>query len=106
MSEDQGFAKEETVEAELRGPSNASLNLAGGQILGDASVTLDATGMLKYAFRGTGDGFFASDKSDGETSSRGVPDGGATLMLLGVALAAIEPLRRRIARRNGQPKTA
>jgi VPDSG-CTERM motif len=105
VSEDQSFAKEETVEAVLS-PSNASLDLAGGQTLGDASVTLDATGTLKYAFEGTGDDFFASDKSDAETSSRRVPDGGATLMLLGVALAAIEQLRRRMARRNGQPKTA
>ena len=106
VSEDQSFAKAETVEAGLGGPSNASLNLAGGQILGDSLVTLDATGMLKYAFQGTGDDFFASDKSDAETSSRGVPDGGATLMLLGAALAALEPLRRRMAKRNAPSKTA
>ena len=109
VSKDLGFAKQETLEAKLGGPGSASLDPARGQILGDAPVTLDATGMLKYAFRGTRDDFFAfSQNSDAQTSaqasSKRVPDGGATLMLLGVALAAIEPLRRRMARRNAQPK--
>jgi hypothetical protein len=109
VSTDLSLAKEETVEAKLGGPPSGSLDPAGRQILGDALVTLetlDATGMLKYAFSGTLDDSFAFSESDAQTSSRRVPDGGAALMLLGVALAAIEPLRRRMARRNAQPKTA
>ena len=35
------------------GPSNAYFNLLGGQISGDALVTLDTTGTLKYTFRAT-----------------------------------------------------
>ena len=89
-------------------PSNASLNLlGGGQISSDALLTLATTGTLKYAIRRTEGDFLAlAAKLEVETRPGGVPDGGATLMLLGVVLAGIEPLRRRMARRNAQPKTA
>ena len=86
-------------------PSNVSLNLLGGKISSDALLTLATTGTLKYTIRSTEGDFLASAaKLEIETRPR-VPDGGATLMLLGVALAAIEPLRRGLARRNTHPKT-
>ena len=87
------------------GPSNASLNLLGGQISSDALLTLATTGTLKYAIRRT-EGDFLALAAKLEVETRPVPDGGATLMLLGVALAGMESLRRRMARRNAQPKTA
>ena len=87
------------------GPSNASLNLLGGQISSDALLTLATTGTLKFTIRRTEGDFLAKEaKLEVETRPRVVPDGGATLMLLGVALAGIESLRRRMARRNWQPR--
>jgi hypothetical protein len=89
------------------GPSNASFNLLGGKISGDALVTLNTTGTLQYMFRATEGDFSAlSAKLYVETCPRTVPDGGATLMLLGVALAGIESLRRRMARRYTQSRRA
>lgn len=84
------------------GPSNAYFNpFLIDEISGDALATLDKYGALKYAVRSTeGDFWAAFAKLYVETSPRAVPDGGATLMLLGVALAGIESLRRRMAKRN------
>ena len=89
------------------GPSNASANLLGGQISGDALKTLATTYTLQYTFRAIEGDFLAlAAKLYVETCPKTVPDGGATLMLLGLSLAGIEPLRRRMARRNTQPKRA
>ena len=80
-------------------PSNVSLNLLGGAISNDALLTLATTGRLKYTLWRTEGDFFASEaKLQIETRPKVVPDGGATLMLLGVALAAIEQARRKMAR--------
>jgi hypothetical protein len=77
------------------------LYLGGGLVAGDAFLTLDETGQLKYTFYRTAGDFFALlAKLMVETSPRATPDGGATLILLGSALAGIEMLRRRTARRR------
>jgi VPDSG-CTERM motif len=110
--DDQWFDKGEKVALNLGdkpfcGPSNASFNILGGQVCGEALVTLDTTGRLKYTFcRTEGDFLALAAKLYVETCPKAVPDGGTTLMLLGVALAGIEPLRRRMARRNTQPRRA
>jgi hypothetical protein len=111
--DDQWFDPKEKVAVDLGdkpfvGPSYASFNILGGQVSGEALVTLDTTGTLQYTFRSTEGDFNAlAAKLWVETSPRGVPDGGATLMLLGVALAGVvEPLRRKMARRNTQPRSA
>jgi hypothetical protein len=83
------------------GSNSAYFNLLGGDISGDALATLDTFGTLKYTIgRTEGDFLAMSAKLYVETSPRAVPDGGATLMLLGVALAGIESLRRKMARRT------
>ena len=85
----------------------ASFNLLGGDFSGEALAWLDATGKLQYTIRRTEGDFYAlAAKLYVETCPKAVPDGGATLMLLGVTLAGIESLRRRIARRNTQPRKA
>jgi hypothetical protein len=77
------------------GPKPVTLSLLSGEISGSALATLDDTGKLKYTIRRTeGDLSFWSAKLLVETNPRSVPDGGATLMLLGLALAGIESLRR------------
>ena len=87
------------------GSKKVSLNLLSGEILGDALATLDTLGKLKYTIHRTeGDFLVWGAKLLVETCPRSVPDGGATLMLLGVALAGIESLRRKRAtktQRNG-----
>jgi hypothetical protein len=89
------------------GDNSAYFNLLGGELSDDALATLDTTGTLKYTLRRTEGDFLAlAAKLYVETCPRAVPDGGATLMLLGVALAGIESLRRRMARRNTQPRRA
>jgi hypothetical protein len=103
--DDQWLDKGEKVAVYLAdkpfcGPSNAGFNVLGGQICGDALVTLDTTGTLKYTFcRTEGDFLALAAKLYVETCPKSVPDGDATLMLLGMALTGIEPLRRRMARR-------
>ncbi len=83
------------------GPKPVTLNLLSGEISGSILATLDDTGKLKYTIRRTeGDLSFWSAKLLVETSPRAVPDGGATLMLLGLALAGIESLRRRGPKRS------
>jgi hypothetical protein len=90
------------------GPYNAYFNpFFGGEISGDDLATLDKYGALKYTIRSyEGDFWAAFAKLYVETSPRAVPDGGATLMLLGVALAGIESLRRRMAKRNLRQRRA
>jgi hypothetical protein len=84
---------------------SASFNFPGGNFSGEARAWLDATGKLQYTlWRTEGDFYAVAEKLYLETCPKTVPDGGATLMLLGVALAAIEPLRRRLAKRNAQPR--
>ena len=113
VSDDQSFDWSEEVAVDLEGqpflgPSSATLNLLlGGKISGNAFATLDTTGQLKYSLYATeGDSLSWGGKLYVETCPRPVPDGGATLMLLGVALAGIESLRPRITRRNLQQKRA
>ena len=82
---------------------SATSSLLGGDFSGEALASLNATGMLQYTIRRTEGDFDAlAAKLYIETSPRAVPDGGATLMLLGVALAGIESLRRRIAGKSLQ----
>lgn len=87
-------------------PVKITFALVGsGLITGDAFLTLDETGKLKYTiYRTKGDFWALAAKLMAETSPRtsprGVPDGGATLMLLGVGFAGIESLRRRMARKK------
>ena len=89
------------------GPKKISLNLLSGELSGNALATLDKYGKIKYSIhREEGDFLVWGAKLLVETSPRSVPDGGATLMLLGVALAGIESLRRRTAKRNLQQKSA
>jgi hypothetical protein len=106
VSDDQWFDPQEKVAVDLGdqpflGPESATLNLLSDKISGGAFVTLDTTGKLKYTICRTEGDFLAwGAKLLVETCPRAVPDGGATLMLLGVALAGIEPLRRKMARRE------
>ena len=86
-------------------PVKITFALVGsGVITGDAFLTLDETGKLKYTISRTKGDFWAlAGKlmvTTSPTSPRGVPDGGATLMLLGMGLAGIESLRRRMARKK------
>jgi hypothetical protein len=86
--------------------SGQAFDYLGGDLSGEALAWLDASGTLQYTIQRTEGDFYAlAAKLYVETCPKAVPDGGATLMLLGVALAGIEPLRRMIARRNA-PKTA
>jgi hypothetical protein len=110
--DDQWFDPNEKVAVDLGdkpfvGSSYASFNILGGKVSGDALVTLDTTGTLKYTLRRTEGDFLAlAAKLYVETCPRAVPDGGTTLMLLGAALAGIEPLRRKMARTNTQRRSA
>jgi hypothetical protein len=112
VTDDQWFDWSEEVAVDLGGqpflgPSSATLNVLGGNVSGNAFATLDTTGQLKYSFRGTeGDSLSWGGKLYVETRPRSVPDGGATLMLLGMALGGIEPLRRKMSRRNTEPRRA
>jgi hypothetical protein len=85
--------------------SDASFNLLGRQISADALAKLATTGSLQYTIHAIeGDFLAVAAKLWVETCPKTVPDGGATLMLLCLTLAGIEPLRRRMARRNTQPR--
>jgi hypothetical protein len=78
------------------GPKKISLNPINSDVSGNAFGKLDKDGILKYSVRReAGDFLFWHAKLVCETSPRSVPDGGATLMLLGLGLAGIESLRRR-----------
>ena len=86
-------------------PVKITFALVGsGVITGDSFLTLDETGKLKYTISRTKGDFWAlAAKLMVETiptTPRGVPDGGATLMLLGMGLAGIESLRRMMARKK------
>ena len=95
--------KVDLADKSFLGPHNVSLNLLSGVISGDAFDVLNTTGKLKYAVRRVeGDFLFWGAKLLVESCPKSVPDGGATLMLLGAALAGIESLRRRTTRRNLQ----
>ena len=81
--------------------------VGSGVITGDTFLTLDETGKLKYTISRTKGDFWAlaaklmvTTSPTSPTSPSGVPDGGATLMLLGMGLAGIESLRRRMARKK------
>ena len=116
LSDDQLLDADEWVTFELNGedflsPIEVDLTLVGGQVIGQALVTLDQTGMLSYSvlwdrYRNSrySDFWALGAKLVAEAGPRAVPDGGATLMLLGGALAGIEVLRRRAAKKlNKQP---
>lgn len=110
VSDDQLLDSDEWVKFTLDGqsflhPIEVDLTLASGQVLGSALVSLDATGKLSYSIQRTDGDFWAlGAKLMAEAGPRAVPDGGATLMLLGGALAGIEVLRRRAAKKlNKQP---
>ncbi|HEY5705639.1 MAG TPA: hypothetical protein VIS96_08710 [Terrimicrobiaceae bacterium] len=106
VSDDQLLDSGEWVEIDLGdqdflGPLKVDLNLVGGNISGEALLTLDAKGKLKYTVRAAGGDFWAlGAKLSVEVNPRSVPEGGATLMLLGMALAGIEALRRTTAGKN------
>ena len=108
--DDQWFDPNEkvaVVDKPFVGSSYASFNILGGKVSGDALVTLDTTGTLKYTLRRTEGDFLAlAAKLYVETCPRAVPDGGTILMLLGAALAGIESLRRKMARTNTQRRSA
>jgi hypothetical protein len=111
LSDDQLLDTDEWVTFELNGedflsPIEVDLTLVGGQVIGQALVTLDQTGTLSYSilwdrYRNTrySDFWALGAKLVAEAGPRAVPDGGATLMLLGGALAGIEVLRRRAAKK-------
>jgi len=104
LSDDQLLDSNEWVQFQLDGlnflnPIEVDLTLVGGQVMGSALVSLDSTGKLSYTIQRTAGDFWAlGAKLIAEAGPRSVPDGGATLMLLGGALAGIEALRRRTVR--------
>ena len=106
LSDDSLLDSDEWVEFKLDGldfltPIEVDLGLVSGQVLGQALLSLDSTGTLSYTIQRTDGDFWAlGAKLMAEAKPRTVPDGGATLMLLGGALAGIEALRRRSARRK------
>ena len=106
LSDDRLLDSDEWVEFKLDGldflnPIEVDLGLVSGQVLGQALVSLDSTGTLSYVIQRTDGDFWAlGAKLMAEAKPRTVPDGGATLMLLGGALAGIEALRRRSARKK------
>ena len=86
---------------QLVGARKVSLNLLKAEVSGDLLGTLDNDGTLKFKVkREAGDFVVWKAKLVYETSPTSVPDGGATLMLLGVALAGIESLRRATAKQS------
>ena len=105
-SDDELLDSDEWVKFTLNGanflnPIEVDLSLVSGQVFGSALVSLDSTGTLSYTIQRTAGDFWAlGAKLMAEAGPRTVPDGGATLMLLGGALAGIEALRRRSARKK------
>ena len=92
---------------QLVGPKKLSIYDLGGVVSGDALGKLDNDGILKFTVkREAGDFIYWQAKLVYKTSPISVPDGGATLMLLGLGMAGIEVLRRRTARQNLQQKRA
>jgi hypothetical protein len=84
---------------QLVGPRK--LNLLWGEVSGNAREKLDNDGILKFTVkREAGDFIYYQAKLVYETSPISVPDGGATLMLLGLGMAGIEVLRRRTAKQR------
>lgn len=74
------------------------LNLSGS-VSGSAFGTLDATGILSYTvYRNSGEFWLKNARLDVETAPRQVPDSGATLALLGIAMAAVAGARRMVRR--------
>ena len=73
-------------------PDNSALTLTGSGTLGDSISALDNTaGTYTLAFGVSGPSFtFAS------TAASNLPDGGATVLLLGAALSAMGLLRRKL----------
>ena len=106
VSDDQLLDSDEWVQFTLDGlnflnPIEVDLTLVSGQVSGSALVSLDSTGTLSYTIHRTEGDFWAlGAKLMAQAGPRSVPDGGATLMLLGGALARIEVLRRRSARKR------
>ena len=108
LSDDSLLDSDEWVQLKLDGVnflSPVEVDFAfppvGGQVSGQALISLDSTGNLSYTIQRTGGDFWAlGAKLMAEAGPRAVPDGGTTLMLLGGALAGIEALRRRSARKK------
>ena len=86
---------------QLVGAKKVGLNLLKAEVSGDVLGMLDKDGTLKFKVkREAGDFVVWEAKLVYETSPTSVPDGGATLMLLGLGLAGIESLRRRTAKQT------
>ena len=67
-----------------------------GQVVGNAFLTLESTGMLSYRIDrnpSSGGDFFLTSAS--LTANANVPDGGATLSLFGIAMMGVAAARRR-----------
>src|ERR1017187_8729983 len=73
--------------------SGIQLNLAGNGILHDGNAADDTAGVWQIGFGVSGNSF--TWQSTSSTSS--VPDGGATVMLLGAAFSGLALLRRKLA---------
>ena len=92
---------------QLVGARKVSIDLLKAEVSGDVLGMLDKDGSLKFTVkREAGDFLVWQAKLVYETSPTSVPDGGATLMLLGLGLAGIESLRRRIAKQSLQQNRA
>jgi hypothetical protein len=92
---------------QLVGAKKVSLDLLKAEVSGDVLGTLDKDGTLKFKVtREAGDFVVWEAKLKYETSPTSVPDGGATVMLLGLGLAGIESMRRRTTRQSLQQKRA
>jgi hypothetical protein len=73
--------------------SGIQLNLAGNGILHDGNAADDTAGVWQIGFGVSGNSFTWQSTS----STSGVPDGGATVMLLGAAVSGLALLRRKLA---------
>jgi hypothetical protein len=73
--------------------SGIQLNLAGNGILHDGNAADDTAGVWQIGFGVSGNSFTWQSTS----ATSGVPDGGATVMLLGAAFSGLALLRRKLA---------
>ena len=73
--------------------SGIQLNLAGNGILHDGNAADDTAGVWQIGFGVSGNSFTWQSTS----ATSGVPDGGATVMLLGAAVSGLALLRRKLA---------
>ena len=100
---DEGFNI--TVEGDLfvtQGSFSASIDV-GGSIVGALLGNLDEDGILNYTITRTGGNFWlwnaklTAEGQERQPSTNGVPDGGATLTMLGMGLLGVFSIRRKLA---------